>query len=99
HPDVDWYDEIMRPYSLQGNANIDISGGTEAVKYFISGGAFVQNGSIRDFSRSEEGVNSNYFFRRYNVRSNLDVQATRSLSLRLDVTARFGDVNQPYNQN
>ncbi|PZR29993.1 MAG: TonB-dependent receptor [Citrobacter freundii] len=99
HPNVDWYSAINRPSSLQANANLDISGGTQAVKYFISGGAFTQNGNIRDFSLNTDGVNSNYFYRRFNLRSNLDVQATKSLSLRLDVTTRIGDINQPYGQN
>lgn len=99
HPNVDWYKAIMRPTSMQANANLDISGGTQAVKYFISGGAFTQEGSVRDFSTNSDGVNSNYFYRRYNIRSNLDVQATRNLSMRLDVTARFGDINQPFGQN
>ncbi len=99
HPDVNWYKAIHRPYSLQANTNLDISGGTQTVKYFISAGAFTQNGAIKDFSTNADGVNSNYFYRRYNVRSNLDIQATKSLSLRLDVTTRFGDINQPYGQN
>jgi TonB-linked SusC/RagA family outer membrane protein len=99
HPDVNWYKAINRPYSLQANSNLDISGGTSHVKYFISGGAFTQNGSIRDFSTNSEGVNSNYFYRRYNVRSNLDIQATKNLSIRLDATVRFGDINQPYAMN
>lgn len=99
HPNVNWYEAINRPSSLQANANIDMSGGTQSVKYFISGGAFTQNGSIRDFSTNADGVNSNYFYRRYNMRSNLDIQATKALNIRLDVTARVGDVNQPYGQN
>src|SRR6185295_16710679 len=99
HPNVNWYKEINRPYSMQANANLDISGGTSHVKYFISGGAFTQNGSIRNFSTNSDGVNSNYFYKRYNVRSNLDIQATRNLSLRLDATVRFGDINQPYAMN
>jgi TonB-linked SusC/RagA family outer membrane protein len=99
HPNVDWYKAINKPYSLQGNANLDISGGTNTVKYFISGGAFTQNGSIKNFSSNAEGVNSNYFYKRYNVRSNLDIQATKNLSIRLDATVRFGDINQPYAMN
>ncbi|OQP40049.1 SusC/RagA family TonB-linked outer membrane protein [Niastella yeongjuensis] len=96
HPDVNWYKAINRPYSLQGNSNLDISGGTSHVKYFISGGAFSQSGSIRNFSTNTDGVNSNYFYKRYNVRSNLDIQATKNLTVRLDATVRFGDINQPY---
>ena len=99
HPNVNWYKAINRPVSLQANSNLDISGGTEKVKYFISAGAFTQNGSIRDFSTNADGVNSNYFYKRYNIRSNVDIQATKNLALRLDVTSRFGDINQPYGQN
>jgi TonB-linked SusC/RagA family outer membrane protein len=99
HPDVNWYKAINKPYSLQANSNLDISGGTTNVRYFISGGAFTQNGSVRDFSTNADGVNSNYFYRRYNARSNLDIQATKNLSLRLDATVRFGDINQPYAMN
>ena len=99
HPNVNWYKAINKPYSLQANANLIISGGTANVKYFISGGAFTQNGSIRNFSTNADGVNSNYFYKRYNVRSNLDIQATKNLSIRLDATVRFGDINQPYAMN
>jgi len=99
HPDVNWYDAIMKPYSLQWNSNLDVSGGTNSVKYFVSGGVFSQNGTVRDFSTNNDGVNTNYFYRRYDIRSNLDIQATQNFSIRLDVTARFGDINQPYNEN
>ena len=99
HPNVNWYKAINRPYSLQANANLDISGGTSTVKYFISGGAFTQNGSVKNFSTNSDGVNSNYFYKRYNIRSNLDIQATKNLSLRLDATTRFMDINQPYAVN
>jgi TonB-linked SusC/RagA family outer membrane protein len=99
HPDVNWYKAINKPYSLQANSNLDISGGTTNVRYFISGGAFTQNGSVRNFSTNADGVNSNYFYRRYNARSNLDIQATKNLSLRLDATVRFADINQPYAMN
>jgi len=99
HPNVNWYDAIMKKSSVQANTNLDISGGSQSVKYFISGGAFTQTGGVKNFSDGSDGVNTNYFYKRYNVRSNLDIQVSSTLSLRLDMTARFGDINQPYNQN
>jgi TonB-linked SusC/RagA family outer membrane protein len=99
HPDVSWYDAIFKDYSLQANTNVDISGGSNTVKYFISFGALTQNGSIKDFSSEKENLNTNYFFRRFNFRSNLDIQATKTLSLRLDVTGRFGMINTPNTSN
>lgn len=99
HPDVNWYQAIFKPYSLQTNANVDVSGGNDIIKYFVSGGAFSQNGALKDFSDPRNEVNTNYYFRRYNFRSNLDIKASKSLNVRLDVTTRFGDVNQPHAQN
>ncbi len=96
HPNVNWYDVIFKPYSSQANTNIDISGGSEAVRYFISAGTFSQNGNLNDFTDPRnQGVDNQYYFKRYNFRSNLDIQATRSLKFRLDVTGRFGQINQP----
>ena len=99
HPDVNWYEKIFKKQSYQANTNLDISGGTNALKYFISGGALNQNGLVRDFADPQSLVNTNYYFRRYNFRSNLDLKVNKTLDLRLDVTTRFSDLNQPYNQN
>jgi TonB-linked SusC/RagA family outer membrane protein len=99
HPNVNWYKAIMAPTSEQANADLDVSGGTRNVKYFITGGAFTQNGTVRNFSSDADGVNSNYFYNRYNVRSNLDISASRNLTLRLDMTTRYQDINQSSNVN
>lgn len=81
---------------MQANTNVDISGGTESVKYFISAGAFTQNGNLKNFSDSRnQGVENNYFYHRFNFRSNLDIQATSTTKLRLDVSGRFGQINEP----
>ena len=96
YPNVDWYEEVFKKGSLQANTNVDISGGTESVKYFISAGAFTQNGNLQNFSDPRnQGVDNNYFYHRYNFRSNLDIQATNTLKLRLDVSGRFGQINEP----
>ncbi|WP_158826888.1 SusC/RagA family TonB-linked outer membrane protein [Mucilaginibacter lacusdianchii] len=99
HPNVNWYDAIFKKFSYQANANLDISGGTNALKYFISGGALSQNGLVKDFADPQSLVNTNYYFRRYNFRSNLDLKANKNLDFRLDISTRFSDLNQPYNQN
>lgn len=96
HPDVNWYDVVLKDYSMQANTNVDISGGTDNVKYFISAGAFTQNGNLHNFQDPRnQGIDNQYFYHRYNFRSNLDIQASKSLKVRLDVTGRFGQINQP----
>jgi len=95
YPDINWYDRVFKPMSFQRNANVDVSGGSESIKYFISGGAFSQDGNLYDFNNEGDEVNNNYYYRRFNLRSNLDVQATKSLQLRLDFRANFNRINGP----
>jgi TonB-linked SusC/RagA family outer membrane protein len=95
HPNTNWYNDIMRKFTYQANTNLDISGGTDQVKYFISFGAFNQNGDLKNFPDPQELVNTNYYYTRYDFRSNLDLRANKTLTLRLDVTTRFGDINAP----
>lgn len=95
HPDINWYERIFKPASFQYNTNVDISGGNERIKYFVTGGAFSQDGNLYDFENEGDEVNNNYYYRRYNLRSNLDIQATKELQLRLDFRTNFGNINSP----
>lgn len=95
HPDINWYERIFKPSSFQYNTNVDISGGSESIKYFISGGALSQDGNLYSFANEGDQINNNYYYRRYNLRSNLDVQATKSLKLRLDFRTNFNRINSP----
>ncbi len=99
HPDVNWYDKIFKKVAFQENANLDISGGTEKLRYFVSAGIFMQNGLVRDFASSSSDINTNYFYKRYNIRTNLDFDVTKTLNLRLDVNMRFMNINEPRSLN
>ncbi|MEA4983134.1 MAG: TonB-dependent receptor [Paludibacter sp.] len=99
HPDVNWYDEVFKSTAYQQNANLDISGGSQKLKYFITGGVFSQNGLVNDFSDSFNEVNTNYYYKRFNYRTNLDFDVTKTLNLRLDMTSRFMNINEPRGVN
>jgi len=99
HPNVNWNDEIFKKYAYQQNANVDISGGSKNLQYFITAGIFSQNGLVKDFSDSFNEVNTNYFYRRFNYRTNLDFNVTKTLNLRLDMSTRFMNINEPRSVN
>lgn len=99
HPDVNWYDEIFKKSAFQENVNVDISGGSKKLRYFVSAGYFSQDGMVKDFGTKESGVNSNYFYRRFNYRTNIDFDVTDKLNMRLDVSSRFMNINEPCNMN
>jgi TonB-linked SusC/RagA family outer membrane protein len=96
HPNVNWTDELLRKYSVQSRNNINIQGGIEKAKYYVSAGYLFQNGLIKDFS-GPSGMNSNYYYKRYNFRSNLDLQPTKTLALSLDLSGTFAERNSPTN--
>ena len=95
HPDVNWYDEVFKKSAWQENANISISGGTKRLTYFASIGYLNQDGLVKNFGSTNDDVNSSYFYRRFNFRTNLDFKITDNLSLRLDITSRFMNINEP----
>lgn len=99
HPDVNWYDEIYKNTAYQHNFNLDVSGGSQRLKYFITGGMFSQNGLVKEFNDPYDEVNTNYFYRRFNYRTNLDFDVTKTLNLRLDMTSRFMNINEPHSYN
>lgn len=95
HPNVNWVQELLNRSSDQGRANVDISGGNALVKYFTSLGYYTQDGILKEFKPVGEYVNTNYFYRRYNYRANLDITPTKTLKVRFDVNGRFETTNSP----
>lgn len=94
HPNVDWAKLLLRKFSLQTYNNLNISGGSERAKYFISAGYLWQNGMVKDFT-TDKNLNSNYYNKRYNFRSNLDFTATKTLTLNMDLSGNFAEKNEP----
>lgn len=88
YPDVDWFDELLRPVAHTTNANFNISGGSRKARYFISLG-YTNEGSI--FEKSEMYGNGNYGYNRFNYRANLDFNITSSTILSFKVG---GDISQ-----
>ncbi len=88
-PDIDWMDEIMKGSSTQQQYNVNVRGGTKAVRYFISGGFFTQDSPFRN----DDITN----FNRFNFRSNLDIDVTREFSVSLNLNSRVESRTYPYN--
>lgn len=75
---TDWC-AVMKKWSFQTNNNISLRGGSENVKYFISGQLLRQN--------SMYNGNADYYSNK-NGRANLDIQATPSFKIGIDVLYR-----------
>ena len=81
YPNTNWYDLTMRKWAPEFRNSLSISGGTEAVKYFISGDALNEGGLYASGDLS---------FRQYQVRSNLDFKLGKRVKLGVDLYALSG---------
>ncbi len=87
YPDTDWFSIMMKPASMQTQQNINIRGGTETIKYFVSGAYFQQEGLFNSFPSLNRGYDPNIDFRRYNIRANFDFELTKRLSANVDLSS------------
>ncbi|WP_373330899.1 SusC/RagA family TonB-linked outer membrane protein [Salmonirosea aquatica] len=76
--DTDWQDVLFRTAPVR-NVQVSSTGGTEQVKYFLSGGYFSQEGII---------INSDY--NRFNLRVNVDAQVTKRIKLGTSTFGSYG---------
>lgn len=96
YPDNDWFDLLMKKCASTVNANFNMSGGTDRVKYFVSLG-YMHEGSI--IKQLHEYKNTTFTYDRINYRSNLDFKPTKSMSLAVKVGGTLGIKQNPSNQS
>lgn len=95
YPDVDWYDEVLSKSTPQSQYNVNVRGGTQSARYFVSSGYFFQNGLFKTLDHAD--YNTNFKYNRFNFRSNLDIDVTKELTLSISIAARMEDTNEPGN--
>jgi TonB-linked SusC/RagA family outer membrane protein len=84
YPNTNWFKAVTKPNWSRTQHNLNFSGGSKAIKYFVSMGYLFEDGGFKDF-KTPSGYKTNPSYTRYNFRSNLDFNLTPStiLSLRL----------------
>ena len=93
YPNVNWMDQLFRKYSTNTNAAINIRGGGERARYYISASFIEDNGNLKN--NPEADYKSNISLRRYNFRSNTDLTLTKTTNLSLEIGANMTDMHQP----
>src|SRR5574344_1165929 len=92
YPDTKWDDYIMKKSTLQTQNDISISGGTKSTRYFISLGYFTQGGLFKEFGLP---FDYGYQYNRFNYRSNLDIDITKTTTISFNVAGNVSTGNRP----
>lgn len=83
-PNTDWMDLVLGGNAPRMQHNLSLSGGSEKIKYFTS------------FSYlDEDGLYKSLNYNRYNVRSNIDIQATSTTKISIDLSGRVENKLSP----
>jgi TonB-linked SusC/RagA family outer membrane protein len=92
HPDQDWQSQIFKSLARQSQVNINITGGTKGVKYFLSGGYLSQRGLFKtDYLPFSDEMD--YAKTRYNWRGNFDFDVTKDFKIALDLGTQFVQIS------
>lgn len=93
YSNVNMRDYMMKKSTVQTQHNINISGGTDNVRYFISAGFLYQDGLLKQFK--ELDYNNNFGYTRYNYRANLDMDLSKSTTLKIGLGGVVGLTHEP----
>ena len=94
YPNIDWQDEMFKQTALSYNTNINFSGGTQAVKYFVAFD-FQNEGDMTRIWDNHQGYEGGYSYNRLNVRSNLDFQITKTTQFRVNLAGSNAQQKTP----
>ena len=92
YPDTNWLD-LLRDDSWSQRYTLNIRGGSEKARYFVSGAFYKENGIFE--SNPDETYDTNIGVERYNLRSNIDLDVTKTTLLRVDVSGQYLMTNYP----
>lgn len=92
YPDINWLDYCMNDASFQSQHNVNISGGTDRMRYFVSAGMFTQDGMFKQLAASDD---FNFNYKRYNYRANLDFDATKTTLISVNIGGRIETKRTP----
>ncbi|MDF2516978.1 MAG: TonB-dependent receptor [Sphingobacterium sp.] len=93
-PNIDWYNTLLKNYTVNTKANVNLSGGGQVATYYVSGGFDKESGLLKvdDRNNFNNNININRFF----IRSNVIFKLTKTTTLDTRIQGRFERYNGPF---
>ena len=79
YPNTDWYGATLKPWSPQSRHNVQLSGGSENIKYLASMGYQNQDAFYKNSAKG---------FKQYDLRLNLDAKINENVNLSIGILGR-----------
>lgn len=93
YPNTNWRELLTKKFAPQQRYNLNVSGASKAMKYFLNAGYLDQGGQFK--TETNLPYDPSFSLKRYNFRSNLDVQLNKTLKAFLNVAGYLEKQNMP----
>jgi TonB-linked SusC/RagA family outer membrane protein len=93
YPMTDWTEMLFKDHTLNHRYNLNISGGGTVVRYYVAASFNRDNGIINMDERNN--FNNNIAINKYALRSNINIDLTKTTELVARLSASFDDYSGP----
>lgn len=93
YPANDWREIMFKEHTLNHRHNLSVRGGGKVARYYVAGSFSQDNGMLRVDKRNN--FNSNVDLKSYTLRSNVDVDITKSTLLMVRLSGNFDNYTGP----
>lgn len=91
YPSSNWWNLLMRDHTNNTRHTLNFRGGGDRMRFFVSGAYFSESGLYK----VNPDYNNNAGVKRYNLRSNIDLDVTKTTLLRVDLSGQYLQTNYP----
>ena len=93
YPAVNWLDMLFKKTATTQRNNLSVNGGGSLARYYITGTYNQDNGVLRTDVRNNN--NNNVKFRNYQLRSNININLTKTTEVIVRLSGNFNEYNGP----
>lgn len=96
-PNTDWRDELLKKTAVNYRVNVNVKGGGDIARYYVSASMSQDNGILK--VDQNNNFNNNIDLKIYTLRSNVNVNLTKTTELKVSLSGTFEDYNGPATPN
>ncbi|MDR2385054.1 MAG: TonB-dependent receptor [Tannerella sp.] len=93
YPSTDWSSELLKKYTANQRVNVNIRGGGDVARYYVAASYSKDNGILKVDPKNN--FNNNVNLNIYSLRSNVNVDLTKTTELKVSLDGTFEDYTGP----
>ncbi|MDR1666822.1 MAG: TonB-dependent receptor [Bacteroidales bacterium] len=95
YPNVDWMDMLLKEGAMSYRFNLNLSGGGNITRYFVSGSYVEEQGMYNSDTSLREDYDTNANYKRWNYRMNADINVTKTTLVKVGISGSLAKRNSP----